>query len=222
MSLLKVEDLSLGYENDELVIKNLTFEINKNDFIIVVGSNGAGKSTLVKGILGLIKNKGGNVIYDEIKKNDVGYMPQELKLDQTFPASVYEIVLSGRLARLGFRPFYNKNDKEKANEALMLLNIDDLKNKNFNELSGGQRQKVLLARSLASEPKLLVLDEPSNNLDVKSKNEFYLHLKDLNIHHNISILLISHDKDIEANLGNKILKINEDYSYELINKEELK
>ena len=221
MSLIELKNLTLGYDK-HVVLKGIDLEIEENDLICIVGPNGSGKSTLVKGILRLIKPMKGKVIYHDLKQNFIGYMPQETKIDSNFPASVYEIVLSGALNSLGFRSFYTKKEKQMALDNLKLLGIEKLKDKNFCDLSGGQRQKVLLARSLASEPKLLVLDEPSNNLDVKSKNEFYLHLKDLNIHHNISILLISHDKDIEANLGNKILKINEDYSYELINKEELK
>ena len=146
-------------------------------------------------------------------------MPQETKVDQAFPASVYEIVLSGRINKMGFRPFYNKEDKEKANEALKILNISNIKNKSFCELSGGQRQKTLLARSLCATDKLLILDEPSNNLDNTSREEFYLLLMKLNKELGITIIMISHDLDIDKMLGNKLLRIY-DNGYEFIDMEE--
>lgn len=212
MAILNVNNLVLGYEK-QIVINDISFTVNKRDFILVIGSNGAGKSTLIKGILGIIKPISGNVVYDEIKKNHVGYMPQEMKVDSNFPASVMEIVLSGLINKMGFRPFYNKEDKKKVEEILKILNISDIKNRSFSELSGGQRQKVLLARSLAATEKLLILDEPSNNLDNTSREEFYLLLMKLNKELGLTIIMISHDPDIDKLLGNKILRIT-DNSYE--------
>lgn len=211
MAILKVEDLSLGYDN-EVVINKISFEVNKKDFILVLGSNGVGKSTLIKGILGMIKPLSGSVVYEEIDKKHVGYMPQDLKIDSNFPATVMEIVLSGLINQMGYRPFYNKNDKKKAINSLQVLGIEHLKNKNFNELSGGQRQKVLLARSLCATSNLIVLDEPSNNLDIESKAEFYSILKHLNEGHNISIIMITHDvdRDRDSLIGNKVLELRKD------------
>ncbi|MCR5231813.1 MAG: metal ABC transporter ATP-binding protein, partial [Acholeplasmatales bacterium] len=186
--LIEVKNLSLGYEKEN-IIDGISFSVNKGDFIIVVGKNGAGKSTLIKGILGLIKPKSGSIIFEDgLNQKLIGYMPQETKVDQAFPASVYEIVLSGRINKMGFRPFYNKEDKEKANEALKILNIYNIKKKSFSELSGGQRQKTLLARSLCATDKLLILDEPSNNLDNTSREEFYLLLMKLNKELGITII----------------------------------
>jgi len=205
--LFEVKNLSLGYENEK-IINNISFKVNEKDFIIVVGKNGAGKSTLIKGILGLIKPMEGEIVFDpSLNRKLIGYMPQETKVESSFPASVMEIVLSGRINKMGFRPFYNKEDKEKAIEALKILNIYDIKNKSFSDLSGGQRQKTLLARSLCATDKLLILDEPSNNLDNTSREEFYLLLMKLNKELGISIIMISHDPDIENLLGNKLLKI---------------
>jgi len=211
--LFEVKDLTLGYEKEN-IIENISFVVENKDFIIVVGKNGAGKSTLIKGILGLIKPKSGKIIFgDGLKKNLIGYMPQETKVDQAFPASVKEIVLSGRINKMGLRPFYNKEDREKANEVMNILNISNIKNKSFADLSGGQRQKVLLARSLAATDKLLILDEPSNNLDNTSREEFYLLLMKLNKELGITIIMISHDADIDKMLGNKLLRIK-DKGYE--------
>ena len=208
MAILKVNGLSLGYEK-QVVINDISFEVNNKDFILVIGSNGAGKSTLIKGILGIIKPISGEIIYDSETKNHIGYMPQETKVDRNFPASVMEIVLSGLINKMGRRSFYNKEDKKKAREALKILKIENLEKKIFSELSGGQRQKVLLARSLCATTNLLILDEPSNNLDQESKVEFYSTLKHLNEGHGITIIMITHDitRDREAFIGNKVLEL---------------
>jgi zinc transport system ATP-binding protein len=209
MPLLEVKDLTLGYD-DENVINNISFSVEKNDFILVIGSNGVGKSTLIKGILGLIKPKAGEINYIDCNKKNVGYMPQETRVDANFPASVMEVVLSGLNANMGFRPFHNKEDKEKALNVLEILKIKDLAKKSFSELSGGQRQKVLLARGLCATNNLLILDEPSNNLDKYSKEEFYTTLKHLNEGHGIAIIMITHDLDIDSFIGNKVLELRRD------------
>ena len=210
MAILKVNQLSLGYEN-QVVINNISFEVNNKDFILVIGSNGVGKSTLIKGILGIIKPISGEITRDLNSKN-IGYMPQETKVDKNFPASVMEIVLSGLINKMGRRPFYNKEDKDKAREALRILKIENLEKKIFSELSGGQRQKVLLARSLCATTNLLILDEPSNNLDQESKVDFYCTLKHLNEGHGITIIMITHDisRDRDAFIGNKVLELRSD------------
>ena len=209
MSLIELKNLSLGYGSN-VVIKNININIEENDFVCVVGPNGSGKSTLIKGILGLIKPIKGKVIYNNLSQNFIGYMPQETKVDANFPASVYEIVLSGTLNRLGVISFYGKNEKKIALNSLKLLEIEDLKDKKFCDLSGGQRQKVLLARCLSATSKLLILDEPSNNLDSQSKKELYKTIVDLNKKHNITIIMITHDLDHDNLLGNKILSLRDD------------
>jgi len=210
MAILKVNQLSLGYEN-QVVINNISFEVNNKDFVLVIGSNGVGKSTLIKGILGIIKPISGEITRDLNSKN-IGYMPQETKVDKNFPASVMEIVLSGLINKMGRRPFYNKANKDKAREALRILKIENLEKKIFSELSGGQRQKVLLARSLCATTNLLILDEPSNNLDQESKVDFYCTLKHLNEGHGITIIMITHDisRDRDAFIGNKVLELRSD------------
>lgn len=206
MSLIKLENLTLGYDN-HIVLNNINIDILENDFICVVGPNGSGKSTLIKGILGLIKPISGRVIFNNLSQNFIGYMPQETSVDKNFPASVYEIVLSGTLNKV--KSFYSKNEKDIVNSNLKLLGIENLKNKSFNELSGGQRQKVLLARSLCATSKLLILDEPSNNLDKESKDELYKIIKKLNKEKGITIIMITHDLDHDNLVGNKILSLQE-------------
>ena len=209
MSLIELKNLTLGY-NGVPVIKELSLNIEEKDFLCVVGPNGSGKSTLIKGILGLIKPMKGKVIYKGLKQNFIGYMPQETKVDQNFPASVYEIVLSGTLNRLGIKSFYTEKERQIALENLKILNIEDLKDQNFSNLSGGQRQKVLLARSLCASSKLLILDEPSNNLDTKSKKELYKIIERLNKEKGMTIIMITHDLDHDNLIGSSILSLRED------------
>ena len=209
MNLIEVKNLSLGYDKKK-VLNDLNFNIEEKDFLCVVGPNGSGKSTLIKGLLGLIKPIEGKVIYNSLKQNFIGYMPQEVKVDSNFPASVYEIVLSGTLNKLGLKPFYTKKEKEKVKNALKTLKIENLIDKSFTELSGGQRQKVLLARILCATSKLLILDEPSNNLDSKSKKDLYKTVTDLNKNKGITVIMITHDLDHNNLIGNKILSLRED------------
>ncbi|MBR3898507.1 MAG: metal ABC transporter ATP-binding protein [Bacilli bacterium] len=206
MSLIKLENLSLGYDGIP-VINNINLEIEENDFVCIVGPNGSGKSTLIKGIIGLIKPIKGKVVYETLKQNFIGYMPQETTVDKNFPASVFEIVLSGTLNNS--KLFYTEKERQVALDNLKILGIENLKDKNFPDLSGGQRQKVLLARSLCATTKLLILDEPSNNLDKTSKNELYKIITKLNKEKNITIIMITHDLDHDNLIGNKILSLRE-------------
>lgn len=208
--LISINNLTLGYEYNHEVINNLSFQVFENDFLCVVGPNGCGKSTLIKGLLGLIKPLKGNIVYNHLKQKNIGYVPQDTAVNKKFPASVYEIVLSGTLNNVGFLSFYSKKEKNKAINALKTVNILKLKDKPFSMLSGGERQKVLVARAIAASSKLLVLDEPSNNLDYNSKLELYEILKKLNEENNISIIMITHDLDHNNLIGKNILSLNKD------------
>lgn len=201
-------NISLSYGSNK-VIKSASFTIDEQDFVCIVGANGSGKSTVIKAILGLIKLNAGKITFgDNIKRESIGFLPQSFKSDLNFPATVFEIVLSGTLAQLGSKAFYRKTDKEKAEKALKQLNIFELKNASFSDLSGGQKQKVLLARALAATSKILILDEPSNNLDYKSRKKFYSELKKLN-ETGLTIIMITHDLDAEDLIGNKVISIKE-------------
>ena len=212
MSLIDVVHLTLGYDHQE-VISDLSLTIEEGDFVCIVGPNGAGKSTFVKGLLGILKPMRGKVLFHDLKQNFIGYMPQESKVDKHFPASVMEIVLTGTLNQVGWNSFYHKKEKQKAEKALKLLGISSLKNQHFSDLSGGQRQKVLLARGLCASSKLLILDEPSNNLDQSSKMELYQILKSLNQNKGMTILMITHDLDHHNLIGNKILSLEKGHYF---------
>ena len=205
---ITLKNVTICYDHHK-VVDSASFTINEQDFACVVGANGSGKSTLIKAILGLIKPTAGKVLLgSNIKSNSIGFLPQETRVDSNFPATVFEIVLSGTLGHSHSRFFYRKEDKARATEALKKLHILKLQKTNFSNLSGGQKQKVLLARALAATSKILILDEPSNNLDYKSRKDFYQMLKELN-HSGLTIIMITHDLDAEDLIGNKIISIKE-------------
>ena len=203
MNLISLEKVRLGYNNIE-VIQGLSFTVSERDFICIVGPNGSGKTTLVRGILGLIPIMSGEIKFG-VDKNLIGYMPQETTVDANFPAEVIEIVLSGALN--SHRNFYNKEDRKRATDVLRMLGIEELRELSFSELSGGQRQKVLLARALMATKKILILDEPSNNLDQKSKKELYDLIRKLNAKQKIAVIMVTHDLDHDNLIGNKILSL---------------
>lgn len=203
-----VKNLSISYGLNK-VINSANFVIDEQDFVCVVGANGSGKSTLIKALLGLIKPDSGKIVFrDDIQRESIGFLPQDTKTDFNFPATVIEIVLSGTLGQLGIKAFYRRKDKDQAEEAMKKLDILELKNHSFSTLSGGQKQKVLLARALAATSKVLILDEPSNNLDYNSRKDFYKTLKKLN-RSGLTIIMITHDLDVEDLIGNKIISIKE-------------
>ena len=192
MPLLSFNDLTIGYENN-IVLSDLSFAIEKGDYLVILGENGAGKSTLLKTMLGLIKPIKGKIVFDaEVKKTEIGYLPQQTVVQRDFPASVWEVVISGCLAKNGLKPFYSKKDKELAKENIEKLELKGFEKRCYRELSGGQQQRVLLARALCSSNKILVLDEPVTGLDPKVTAQLYETIRSLN-KEGITIIMISHD-----------------------------
>ena len=205
MPLLSFENIAIGYDNNPIV-ESLTFAIEKGDYLTILGENGAGKSTLLKTMLGLIKPLSGKIVFDaEVKKTDIGYLPQQTVVQRDFPASVWEIVISGCLAKNGLRPFYSKEDKTLAEANIKRLGLEQLKKRCYRELSGGQQQRVLLARALCASDKILVLDEPVTGLDPKVTNQLYEIVHSLN-QEGITIIMISHDLHV-LKYANKVLHI---------------
>ncbi len=204
MGLLSCNNVMVDYDG-YVATKNVTFTIEEGDYFCIVGENGSGKSTLMKAILGLNKISGGTVSYEGVKRTEIGYLPQQTVVQKDFPASVYEVVLSGCLNKSGLIPFYNKAQKERVSQAMKRLRIEELKRKSYRELSGGQQQRVLLARALCATEKLLLLDEPVTGLDPYVAKELYDLLEELNQKEKLTIIMISHDIKAALQYANKIL-----------------
>ncbi len=212
MALLTVQNLSLGYDN-RTIVADLNFVVNQGDYLCIVGENGSGKSTLMKTLLHLQAPVGGTILTgDGLKKNEIGYLPQQTMVQKDFPASVREIVLSGCQARRGLRPFYTREDKELVEENLKRLHIEDLAKRCYRELSGGQQQRVLLARALCATRKVLLLDEPVSGLDPKVTAEMYEMITQLN-REGITIIMITHDIAAAAAYASHILHIGSTVFY---------
>lgn len=212
MAQIICQNLSVGYDS-KVILKNLSFEVNKGDYLCIVGENGSGKTTLIKSILGLIPTISGKLETGEgLKSNEIGYLPQQTIVQRDFPASVKEIVLSGCQGRMGLRPFYSKSDRLLAEKNMKKMDITDLSKRCYRELSGGQQQRVLLARALCATQKLLLLDEPVSGLDPRVTAEMYQTIKSLN-DEGISIIMISHDVDAAVKYASHILHIGNDVFY---------
>ena len=210
MAQLTCEDVTLGYEGREIV-GNLTFSVNAGDYLCIVGENGSGKSTLMKTILGLRAPMRGEIrVGDGLKRNEIGYLPQQTAVQRDFPASVREIVLSGCQGRAGLRPFYNRAEKQLAAENMEKLGVTALAGRCYRDLSGGQQQRVLLARALCATRKLLLLDEPVSGLDPKVTAELYRLIADLNSNDGITVIMISHDISAALRYATHILHIGDE------------
>ena len=203
---MKCINASLGYEGS-IVAEKLNFTINKGDYLCILGENGSGKSTLIKAILGLKPQVSGEIEWcGGLRKNEVGYLPQQTLVQRDFPASVREIVRSGCLAKCGLRPFYNKAEKELAESTMKQLGIDTLAKRCYRDLSGGQQQRVLLARALCATRKMLLLDEPVTGLDPKAQTDLYELISKLN-REGITIIMVSHDITAAVRYASHILHI---------------
>ncbi|MCQ2496183.1 MAG: ABC transporter ATP-binding protein [Lachnospiraceae bacterium] len=208
MSILLCNNASFGYDGVE-ILKDINFAVGQDTYMCVIGENGAGKSTLIKGILGLIKPMSGRIeTGDGLKSNEIGYLPQQTDVQRDFPASVFEVVLSGRINSLGIKPFYSKKDKVEAEKNMELMGITGLRSKCYHELSGGQQQRVLLARALCATKKLLLLDEPVAGLDPAAMDELYKLIAKINSEQGIAIIMVTHDMPAAMKYSNHILHLS--------------
>lgn len=207
--LIDIKNLTLSYEN-MTVIKNMSFCVNTGDYLCIVGENGSGKSTLVKSLLSLKKPVGGSIAFgDGLKKNEIGYLPQQTGAQQDFPASVFEVVISGCLNSRGIRPFYSEKERKAALHNMEILGISHLKKRCYRELSGGQQQRVLLARALCATKKLLLLDEPVSGLDPMVTAELYELISSIN-HVGVTVIMVTHDISAALKYSNRILCLRGD------------
>lgn len=208
MNLISCKNITMCYENS-IAIKDVSFDIQQGDYICIVGENGSGKSTLLKGLLGLMAPKSGTIEFNNgLKSTEIGYLPQQTVVQRDFPASVYEIVLSGCLNRRGLKPFFSKKEKAIAEENIRKMGIEEIKNKCYRDLSGGQQQRALLARALCATEKILLLDEPVTGLDPLVTAELYDLIKKLNKENGVTIIMVSHDISSAVNNADKILHMD--------------
>lgn len=212
MKLIECKDLCMKYEGVP-AFENLTFSIDEGDFLCIVGENGSGKSTLVKGILGLKKYSSGSIEFNGVKPKEIGYLPQQTAAQKDFPATVWEVVLSGCLNRNSYFPFYTKENKARANREIERMKIESIIKKSYRDLSGGQQQRVLLARALCATEKLLLLDEPVSGLDPIVTSEMYEVIHELN-HGGVTVIMVTHDIHNAVHYGSKILNMSKsDYFF---------
>lgn len=203
---MNLENLSVSY--DDVALRDVSFSVEKGDFICIVGENGSGKTTLCKAILGLLPLKSGKVVKKDGLR--IGYVPQKLSVKRDFPASAEEIVRTGVRTS---RPFLSRVEKNLVLENMRLLGIEPLRRKSFRELSGGQQQRVLIARALTASDGVLILDEPASGLDPIAISDLYTLLKDLNRRDGTTVLMVSHDMNAAARTATKILHIDKTVKY---------
>jgi zinc transport system ATP-binding protein len=207
MALITCQDASFAYEGN-IAVSGLNFEVHSGDYMCIVGENGSGKSTLLKGLLRLKAPQRGSVLMsDGLALNEIGYLPQQTAAQKDFPASAYEVVLSGRLGARGILPFYSKKDKAVAEENIGRMDVGSLRNRCYRELSGGQQQRVLLARALCAAKKLLLLDEPVAGLDPVVTQELYGLIDKINRETGITVVMVSHDIHSAVKYASHILHL---------------
>lgn len=213
-NVLSVTDLNFQYGKIP-ILSNINFKLQAGDYLGIIGPNGSGKTTLIKILLGILQSGAGEIVFDDqvIEENALGYVPQKTFVNyHNFPATVEEIVKTGLLTNKGHLKFYNKDDDKEIIKVLDELKISDLKNRKIGELSGGQQQRVLLARSLVSNPKILILDEPTSALDPEIREDFYDVVYNIN-KAGVTVILISHDLNAIEGFVNKILYLDRKIMY---------
>jgi zinc transport system ATP-binding protein len=207
MSIIEANNLTLAY-NGYIAAENITFSLDKGDYLCVVGENGSGKSTLLKAVTGEIKPAAGKLEIDKtVKSEGIGYLPQQSKIQRDFPATVREVVLSGCVNRDKYGMFWNDDSKKRALEAMKMMNLLPLEKKSFGELSGGQKQRTLLARAICVSDKLLLLDEPVTGLDPDAAHEMYAAIRMINRELGCAVMMVTHDIGCAVREADKMLSM---------------
>lgn len=208
MAQIKCADLTLAYEG-HTVCEHLDFEIDKGDYVCIVGDNGSGKSTLMKALLSLKAPAKGSISFgDGLSARDIGYLPQQSEAQKDFPASVEEVVISGCVSSLKKRFFMGKSERLEAMQNMKIMGIYELAKESYRNLSGGQQQRVLLARALCAAKSVLILDEPVSGLDPKAAADMYELIHHLNKHTGTTIIMVTHDVENSLRDASKVLKMS--------------
>ena len=208
---IELNNVTYSYASDMAVLSNVSFSIEEGDFLGIIGPNGGGKTTLLRIILGILKPETGRVLLlgdDPLKtRKHVGYIPQETNLNKGFPISVYDVVMMGLVSNRGLGRPYNRGDRQKTEEMLEQFGLQKIHRKPISELSGGQRQKVLLARAMVSNPQILFLDEPTSSIDTTGADEVYEYLESLN-EKGTTIVLITHNIGVVSRYVKSVACVN--------------
>jgi len=214
-NIIELENIFYSYDGIEEVLRNISFNIHKGDYLGIIGPNGGGKTTLLKIMLGLLPPTKGQVkLFGQPIRSfkdwyKIGYVPQKAAyFDASFPVNVEEVVSMGTYARRGLFHFSTKEDAEKVHKALEQVEMVPYKKRMVGDLSGGQQQRVFIARALAAEPEIIFLDEPTVGVDIKTQEQFYLLLQKLNKQLDLTLVLISHELDVVARETTEIACIN--------------
>lgn len=211
---IEIKDINYSYEGAK-ALDQVSLVIEQGEYAAIIGPNGAGKTTLLKVMLGLIKPDSGKVLIfgqqveDFDKKFQLGYVPQRVSASSLqFPATVEEVVQSGRTASIGLFRRLNKKDREKIEWAMNLAGVEKFRTSSINQLSGGQLQRVYIARALTSEPHILFLDEPTAGVDLETQEKFYDFLKKLNKELGLTILIVTHEVDVAVHRARSVICLN--------------
>lgn len=211
--LIEVRDLTLAYEGKP-VAEKVSFVLPAGGYLCVVGGNGTGKSSLMKAVIGDIRPAGGELLLaDRLRKNGIGYLPQQSEIQRDFPASVREVVLSGCVRTDQYGLVWSGRSKKRAAEAMEMLGISDLRSKSFGQLSGGQRQRVLLARAFCASSDLLLLDEPVTGLDPEAAHGMYEAIQQINQEQGCAIMMVTHDITCALHEADHVLSMCRGHSF---------
>lgn len=205
MEILSASNVTINY-GAVTAVDNASFSVNDGDYFCIAGSNGSGKSTLLKGIIGLAPIKNGH-LHVNLPKEQISYLSQINKADRDFPATVWEIILSGTQKSGKKIPFYSKEDKKNAEESMIRLGMEKFRDTRIGNLSGGQQQRALLARALCKSPRLMLLDEPFAGLDSAISEELYSLYRDLN-KQGVTIIMASHDYQAIGKFASRVMLMN--------------
>lgn len=211
---VEIKDLHYAYE-DKMALADINIDINKGSFLGLIGPNGGGKTTLIKLLLGLITPQQGSIrlfgqsIHHFKDWNNIGFVSQKSNaFNHGFPATVKEVVSTGLTASIGYFKFFTKADRKKVFQAIETVGMSDYIHQNIGDLSGGQQQRIFIARALVSDPKFLILDEPTVGIDTENVQKFYQLLNKLNKENNITLLLVSHDIGTVTKYANGVACLN--------------